>query len=252
MKPFQSLRLLAGIWLFAGLAAAPTVAAAPLPDIVMAGTEEMKQSFYGDWLSLIYGEAFRRLGYRLVYNGYPAKRAGVMADQGEVDGEINRVVNYGSHHPNLVRVEESHFAMRFAAYGIGTKPVLRGWQSLKRTTYRVEYRSGVAAPEHALPTYVAQTRLSSVASVPLGLRKLMRARTDIFIDVDRIVERFLNDDEFKDANIINVGTMEEIQFHAFLHKNRAQLAPALALVLRNMKNEGLIDQFRRKAEAAMK
>jgi polar amino acid transport system substrate-binding protein len=245
-------RLLAALWISTGLALAPTVAAAPLPEIVLAGSEEVKNSFHGEWLQLIYDEAFRRLGYRLVYTPYPANRVGAMSDQGIVAGEINRIADYGENHPNLVRVDEAHFSMRFAAFAIGPKPVLNGWASLKGTTYRVEYRRGVAAAMNALPAIVPEARLSSVASAPIGLRKLIYDRTDVFVDLERVVERYLTDEEFKDAKIKNLGTMEERQFHAFLHRNHAQLSTALARVLRGMKSEGLIEQFRIKAEAKSK
>jgi polar amino acid transport system substrate-binding protein len=244
--------MLAALWFTIGLAVAPTALAAPLPEIVLAGAEDVKNSFHGEWLQLIYDEAFRRLGYRLVYRAYPAKRSGAMSDQGSVAGEINRVADYGEQHPNLVRVDEAHFSMRFVAYSVGPKPVLNGWASLKGTSYRVEYRSGVAAAMKALPNYIAESRLSNVGSTPSGLRKLLRDRTDIFIDLERVVEGFLDDEEFKDAKITGVGTMEESKFHAFLHKNHAQLAPALARTLRSMKTEGLVEQYRKKAEAISK
>jgi polar amino acid transport system substrate-binding protein len=252
MKRFPPLRLLAALGFSIGLAAAPTALAAPLPEIVLAGAEDVKNSFHGEWLQLIYDEAFRRLGYRLVYRAYPAKRAGAMSDQGSVAGEINRIADYGEQHPNLVRVEEAHFSMRFVAYGVGPKPALTGWASLKATTYRVEYRSGVAAAVKALPNFVPESRLSNVGSTQIGLRKLVRDRTDIFIDLERVIERLLKDEEFNDARIASVGTMEESKFHAFLHRNHAKLAPALARTLRSMKNEGLIEQYRIKAESISK
>lgn len=229
------------------LATAPARAAAQ--QFVLAGTDDTKQSFYGAWLTLIYDEAFRRLGYDFVFQGFPAKRAAAMAESGQIDGEIQRVADYGQHHPNLVRVEESHFSMRYAAYAARPMAPLAGWRSLAGSTYRVEYRSGVTLCERALTDLVAPVRLSSVTSVPVGLRKLQRGRTDLFIDADRIVESYLAKDEFRDAGLVKVGMMEEVAFYAFLHKRHALLAPALARVLRDMKGEGLIERFRLQADS---
>ncbi len=235
--------------MLAGLLSAPPAWAGAPPDFVLAGTDDTKQSFYGAWLTLIYAEAFQRLGYHFVFAGYPAKRAGAMADQGQVDGEIQRVADYGVRHPNLLRVDESHFSMRYAAYAARPMAPLAGWRSLTGTAYKIEYRSGVTLCEQALTGRVAPARLSAVASVPLGLRKLMRGRTDLFIDADRIVESYLAKDEFKDSGLRKVGDMDDVAFHAFLHKRHASLAPALAKVLRDMKGEGLIERFRLQADS---
>lgn len=50
-------------------------------------------------------EVYRRVGIPLAIVVMPASRVTAMASAGGVDGEVNRVRNYGALHPSLVRVE---------------------------------------------------------------------------------------------------------------------------------------------------
>lgn len=226
--------------------AAPVTKPAKGRTIVLSGSADSWRIF-GPWLTLIYTEAFGRLGYGLEYRPYPAKRASLLSDQGEVDGEIHRVGPYGSLHPELVQVATSHFSITFCAYG--TKPLAlgEGWNGLKDTPLRVEYRSGVTRPSMLLATLVPADRLSTANNVLLGLRKLARGRTDVFIDIDTVVEATLAQPEFQGTSIRKLAQLETIPTYAFLHRRHSALAVQLGPVLADMKREGLIEKFRQQA-----
>ena len=98
--------------LFAG-AHKPCVAA---ETIILVSSQDTKDSLYGKWLGLIYAEAFHRLGYGFQYQGHSGGRAPVMAENGEVDGEIHRPEDYWKTAKNLLRVEEPSFALSYLAY----------------------------------------------------------------------------------------------------------------------------------------
>lgn len=220
-----------------------------LAPLVMAATLDTEASPDGAALKRIYTEALRRLGYRLVLRAFPAKRASIMADQGEVDGEIHRVGEYGQSHPNLVRVESAHFSLLFSAYARAPITLGNGWQALKGSRYRVEYAVGTRKCEVELPKVVAPDRLSVVASDLLGLRKLALGRSDLFIDVDSVVQPVLALAEFQGTPIRKVALMEEVKAYAYLHKRHQGLAVRLAEVLSEMKREGLIEQLRAEQHA---
>ncbi len=98
----------------------------------------------GKWERLIHTEIFRRLGVKIEFRDYPTKRAGMEADAGNVDGEAGRIYQYADAHPNLIRVEESLLAVSYAAFTAKDSiPQLNGWNSLKGTTYYVEYQRGI-------------------------------------------------------------------------------------------------------------
>ena len=97
--------------------------ARPEDKILLVGSDNTKNSFHGRYAELVYTEVFRRMGYSLVYVGYPAKRSSYMSDSGKAAGEIHRVFSYGEKHPNLIRVDEPHNSIIFSIGSILEKAV---------------------------------------------------------------------------------------------------------------------------------
>ncbi len=117
----------------------------------------------GKWQRLIYTEIFRRLGVKAEFRDYPSKRASVESDAGNIDGDAVRPYQYAAEHPNLIRVEENLFSMNFSAFTAKDSiPPLKGWDSLRGTNYRVEYRRGVTICESNLSKVVRRENLSDV------------------------------------------------------------------------------------------
>lgn len=231
----------------ASLLGHPGAQAAGRRKLVLAGAAELNDSFHGAWLRLIYREALRRIGYELELRSYPALRASMMSDSGRVDGEINRAARYERRHKGLLRIDPSHFSISFAAYARAPVHLRPGWESLRNRGYRVEYRSGVAISELQLPAVVPAADLSSASRTLLGLRKLARGRTDVFVDLDTVVEPLLRLPEFAHAGIHRVATMETVEMHAFLHPRHRALAAQLSRVLAQLKREGYLEKCRREA-----
>lgn len=234
--------------LLMGPAAAQAVAPPPLPKLVLVSTEDTARS-QGNWLKLIYTEALRRVGYQLDYRVYPAKRGSVMADQGLVDGELHRVAQYAKAHPNLVQVPTSHYSGTFAAYGLAPLKLADGWNALAASGIRVECRAGVTLCELMVAQVVPPSHLSTSYTVTLGLRKLQRRRTDVLVDVERVIDAVLQEPEFQQSGIHKLATMEVVEAFAYLHKRHSELVPRLAQALANMKREGLIDRYRQQPAA---
>jgi hypothetical protein len=228
------------------LTANSAIAIPQAPTLVFAVTENI-DSHQGVWLEKIYSEALRRIGYRLVYQHYPVKRASALADSGSVDGEIHRAKSYGVVHPNLVQVPAPHFSSSFAAYGLPPLSLSSGWKSLGTAQLRVEYRAGVVYCEQMLPPVVPAERLSTVYGINLGLRKLLHRRTDIYVDEERFVDLMLQNKEFKDSKIQKLAIIDTVDAYAFLNRRHRKLAPQLAEALNAMKREGLIERYREQA-----
>lgn len=220
----------------------------PTKVISLVGTLGTKNAYHGKVLELIYREAFRRLGYDLNYTGYPAKRASYLSDRGEADGEIHRVADYGSKHPNVIKVDEPHFSIRFSAYGLDPNIKLNGWQSLTETSYTIGYRRGVKKCETILPELIPKKRLIIANSIEQGFRQVQGGRSKIFIDVQQNLSELTYSEEFRNAGFRPLGVMEVISVHAFLHKKHSSLVPKLSSVLKAMKAEGLVESYRAKAE----
>jgi hypothetical protein len=214
--------------------------------MILVGTEGVKNSMYGRWLTLIFTEVFCRLGYELQYDGYPAARASAMSDAGEVDGEISRVFEYQAAHPNLIRVDEVLYPTSFVAFASKPGIVLHGWKSLQNTTYKVEYRRGVKLSASELVKVVASEHLSNVGSVEQGLKKLIMGRTDLYVDVEFIILeaiKRLDPARFDVSALYQAGIMQEVDAYSYLHKKNAALVPKVAEVLKALKQEGLFEHY---------
>jgi len=196
------------------------------------------------FFTLVYTEAFSRMDIDFQIEHLPPERASEYSDQGLVDGEINRVYSYNETNSNLIRVEEPHMYIRFSAFSTDPELQLYGWESLKNTEYRVEYRLGVKKSELMLPQYVSEDNLIIGYAVEDAIQHLMDNKTDLYVDVENTVEGYLHSTSFnKDIEIFNSGMMEETTGHAFLHKKNSDLVPKLSDIIKDMKSEGLFDQY---------
>jgi len=220
---------------------------APVPKdntFVMAFTR-LETTHSGKWQRLIYTEIFRRLGVKAEFRDYPSKRAIIESDAGNVDGDAVRPYQYAAEHPNLIRVEESLFSITHCAFTANDSiPQLNGWDSLKGTNYKVEYRRGVTVCEKNLSKVVKAENLSDVTEAEQGLKKLISGRTDLFIYDEEWMQTALQTPEFKGSKVRSVGFMQSVDIHGYLHKKHAALALKMAEVIKAMKTEGLIEQYR--------
>ncbi|OQX01272.1 MAG: hypothetical protein BWK80_60270 [Desulfobacteraceae bacterium IS3] len=201
--------------------------------------------YVGKWQRLILTEVFRRLGIKAEFRNYPSKRATIEADAGNVDGEPTRPYHYADEHPNLLRVEESLFDVNYCAFAVKDSiPHLNGWESLKGTGYRVEYTRGIKISETNLPKVVSRENLSNVTEQVQGLKKLISDRTDLFVDEEFSVLIFLQSTELRESKIRSAGVMGTFPVYSYLHKKHAALALKMAEIIKAMKAEGLIEQYR--------
>ena len=211
--------------------------------IVMACTVSPEMPV-GKWLNLIYTEAFSRLGMEFECILYPSKRASMMADVGEVDGEPARASHYTTDHPNLIKLGEPVVSVNFSAFATDFTIRLDGWESLRETRHRVEYMRGIKTCEEELSDVVKPDKLSVVNEFRQGLKKLAAVRIDIFVHLEPDVMATLRTEEFKDMKIQKVGVMEQQIAYPYLHKDHQDLVPKLEAVLKEMREEGLIEQYR--------
>ncbi len=243
MRKNLNILFLISLFSFMILNVAATEPATPKMVMVCVFSED---SFYGKWTKLIYTEAFERIGKKLVYKHYPAKRCTLMSEKGRAGGELARVHDYRT--DSLVRIEESPFSIRLAAVAVDSSIKLDGWESLRETDYKVECIRGFQRLHDNLKGIVTSQNLSEITTISQGLKKLAIGRTDIFIDLEGRIVKALKSDEFKNSGIKMIGIMEEKIVHAYLHKKHRASVPKLSEVLKKMKEEGLIEKYKTMAE----
>lgn len=205
-------------------------------------------SVQGPWLELIYRDVFQRLGIEITILPMPAKRASVMAGAALVDGELHRSKAYGESHPNMLRVEQSHFAARYAFYS--KQPDLQlanDWDSFRDKKLRVAYILGSVTATAKLPLLVPPERLSTVTDAQMGLRKMGLGRIDVLVGLDLIVDPLLELDEYKQFGVRKVAKLREINGYLYLQKKYSALAPKVAHLLLQMKRDHLIEKYEKQA-----
>ncbi|MGL5665122.1 MAG: hypothetical protein ACRDD9_03235 [Shewanella sp.] len=226
---------------------AETLGTGNLPTITMAFYEDPSDNLYFRWGELIYTEAFARLGYQFRYQVVPPIRASMMADTGKVDGEPARVFAYGLKYKNLIRVEEPILESKLTAYAINPNIQLTDWGSLLNHPYRIEYYRGIFYIEQKLEGLVPADRLTTSSSPINSFRRMQRDRIDIYIDTEAIGENVLQHAEFQHSKIHPVGELEELISFGYLHKRHKALAVKLSATLKQMKQEGLFEHYKRQA-----
>lgn len=234
-----------------GLSAAPAMSqgsTAPVKRFVM--TADGEPSTYGSlWVSLIYTEAFKRLGIPFHLEHYSLARRAALVDEGIADGETSRVYSYGNTRPNLVRVEESLIDLVFAFFTANPAVRLERIDDLRASNYQVEYRRGILLCETTVKGVATPERISDVLTQGQGLKKLIAGRTDLYCDLEAYVLQELQLPEFKGANVRKVVSIgKAVPTYPYLNKKHAELALRLAAVIKQMKAEGLIEAYRLQVE----
>lgn len=219
--------------------------------ITMVFFEDPAVSIEHKWAELVYTEAFSRLNLEFRYKVYPPKRASIMANNGDVDGEPARNENYNKTWQNLIRVEEQVFVDKMLAVAINREIKVETWEQLQGTTYRVEYYRGILLAEKKLKHLVDPEKVSDISSPEQALKKLRANRIDVYIDSETRLRPLLQSRAFKKFGIRIAGELEEIPNYPYLHKRYSDLAPELAKVLRQMKADGSFARYLEQAKQAL-
>ncbi|MCP4117596.1 MAG: hypothetical protein GY737_19805 [Desulfobacteraceae bacterium] len=133
------------------------------------------------------------------FRQYPVKRGAYLANQGEVDGEPGRVADFNTMYPNLIRVDEPLWTVRFAAYAVDEKMGFHDCESLRNRNLRVNYRRGVIKCKEMLSRVVKPGMLEAVNGDSQGLRKLLKGRTDVYVGLESVIIPLLKNEEFAQA-----------------------------------------------------
>ena len=218
--------------------------------IVMTCQFSNEREILGKWVELIYTDAFQRIGMAMELKYYPIKRGDALVMTGDVAGILSRPANYAALYPDLVMVAEPAPIDKLAVLATDANLTITDWESLKSITTTIEYPRGFVLVEKNLPNVVKAEQIVPSDDLQQSLKKLAAGRIGLLIAPDSILAQLLNLEEFKNSGIHKVGEVAEVPLHAFFHPTHKDLAPKLAEALKQVKAEGLIDQYRKTAEEA--
>ena len=196
-----------------------------------------------EFLKQIYTEAFRRLGISIVYRYYPFRRSALMLDKELVDVDLARQYSFWDLHPNLIRVEESGYTDSYAAFAINPSIQMNGWNSLLTPNLRIDYLRGHTRIEDQIEGMDLENKLLPLAKDVQGLDRLIAGRSDVYLSSELFVKVLLATDQYNNSGIRMVGILERVDLYAYMLGNYQDIALSLSDVLKDMKKEGLIDQY---------
>ncbi len=203
-----------------------------------------KEDVWGRFHIALYSEAFKRLGINVEFESYPLERLNNLLDHtDDLDGDVCRIKNFNTEHPNLILVEEPHAETAIVAYTHSPNIHLEGWDSLVGKGLKVDYRHGSKRAPEMLNPRIPKEDISYVHSIKSGLLRLTDQRSDVFISSGAWV--YIESGRYHQKRVYAAGIMEKITFHTFLLNKHKQLAKELSEVIRKMKEEGLLDRYRR-------
>lgn len=189
-------------------------------------------------------EAYQKLNIDVQVKKFPAKRAIHMANDGESDGAVNRIMGMDKKYPNLIRVPVS---INFSEIVIYTKTndfVVNGWESLK--PYRIGIRRGIKVLEDG----TFGMNVDPVATNEQLFRKLDAGFNDVVL-MGRIAGvTVLKTLPFHDLRILEPPLLT-IKLYHYLHKKNAPLKPNITTVLHAMERSGRIHQIREEMARAL-
>lgn len=205
---------------------------------------------YTIWHKHIFKEAFSRLGYTLNVVDIPVKRAGRLANDRVIDGELSRISYYGEQFPNLVKVEEANFYVAFSIFSLEPTTSMTSWTDIANSNATIIYRRGIMYVEKHLNTLNNKPDVVIVNTVEQALDALHYQRAQYYIDVRSAVLNKMNASNLalNNANVkrdvSEVAIIGQDSAHAWLHKSHQALQAPLSATLKSMKQEGKFELYR--------
>jgi hypothetical protein len=228
-----------------GLAAAAAALLAPhalaAPAGFVMGTTRPEDSLVGQWLRQVYTEAFRRLGVPIRFEVHPVMRLPVLLSQGELDAEMVRARDFADKLVDVIRVEEPVWDSVFALFASNPALTLKRLQDVTATGWRGAYPRGLVECERVLAPLLGKERLIDVQLTEHAVQMVAAGRADFVCGIDMVVLAAAPPGTLL-HKLVDIG--EPVPLYAFVNRKHAELAPRLAATLRQMKSEGLIEQYR--------
>ncbi len=191
--------------------------------------------------------AYARLGIKIhSLNNVPLERSLVFANDGTIDGEVQRIDGISEQYPKLIKVTESFHSMQASIFTKKHHFEVNGWESIKG--YSVGIIRGMK--------YAEQNTL--------GFKRILANQTEQLFDLlvyDRVdicianrstaqlfLSRMAKRGNKKYQGIIELSPQVQfIPLYHYLHKRHAALVPKITLILQEMKASGLIEEIKQKA-----
>ena len=181
-------------------------------------------------------EAFRRIGVKAEIVFTSAKRSLVDVNEGQLDGEINRIEGMEQSFPNLVRVPEPNMQMYFVAFAKRDIPI-SDWESLRGL--RIGMVRGWKILERNTKGFPKVTQLTEVSTL-FDMLEIDRLDVVLYSKLTGYDE--LHKLGYEDIHHLSPPLRVKDMF-LYLNKSHEDLVAPVAKALREMKQDGTYDKI---------
>lgn len=183
--------------------------------------------------------SYKKIGVKVNFITFPAKRAIANSNSGILDGEAQRVIEIEATYPNLVRVPIPLFSSDTFVYSKKLNFRATNWDAF--LSYRVGLLAGIKHQELITRNY---NRIF-VSSPKILINMLIKDRLDFIILDEYIYKKHTIKGTPKGIN--EIKKVENIIYtttlYHYLHKKNLSLVSPLSTVLKEMKKNGEIDKI---------
>ncbi|MDA8090099.1 MAG: transporter substrate-binding domain-containing protein [Nitrospiraceae bacterium] len=188
-------------------------------------------------LDLIIKEAFRRIGQKAEIIYLPSERGLSNANRGVDDGDFVRVSGLEKEYRNLVMVPEKLVEFEFTVFTKDPSIRTRGWESLK------PYNVGIIKGWKILERNISGVRsLMEVKDPDTLFVLLVKGHADVVV-----CDRVLGENLIKKRGLNGVRALgpplARRGMYIYLNRRNADLAPRLAMAIRQMKQDGTFQRM---------
>lgn len=184
----------------------------------------------------VVAEAYRRIGKVLVLHKLPGERTLLMANEGQMDGELYRKLGMEREYPNLIILPVPLLTYEIVILTRGTDFVVNGWESLRPFT--IGYVRGIKIVREN----TANMKTEAVATMEQAFQKLAMGRTDIVVGNRRSGLAAVEALKLEDVRVLSPSLASFPVFH-YVHKKHAAMVPVLLAALQAMKADKTIEKL---------
>ncbi len=187
-------------------------------------------------LDLVLKEAFRRIGRHAEIVFTPNERSLLSANNGQLDGEINRIAGMEKEFPNLVQVPEPNMTMHFVAFATRDIPI-SGWESLR--PLRIGIEKGWKILERNTEGFPLVTTVMNANQI---FDMLLADRIDVALYSELGGYEWLRQMHCTHVRRLDPPLASRDMF-LYLNKKHQDLVEPVAQALRDMKQDGTYDRI---------
>lgn len=192
-------------------------------------------SIFSHLVQPVLEKAYAKIGHSLEFKSYPSKRSLMLANKGELDGEMVRILSTSQQYQNLIAVPE--FITLSPIVAITNKPniSIKSWDDLKGR--RFGFLNGIL---------IIEQKTKGLDSLKVNTNEdlffaLNAGRVDVIVTpLPSILDRLSNLKE-NQSYLIQKPALEITKLFHFLNKQHADTIPKLSQAIGELRNSGFID-----------